>query len=104
VVRWSLDDPSRKIPLAILLWRTSRSRFLNFPYRRLGWISQFKLDRGLAENADDSRLLAALLHSVIVRRVRDAANEATGGDRHSKFSPEFTHRVPEITKHSRSVT
>jgi hypothetical protein len=28
--------------------------FLDFPYRRLGWISQFELDRGLAENADDS--------------------------------------------------
>jgi hypothetical protein len=81
---------------------------LNFPYRRLCWISQFELDRGLAENADDSGLLAAFLHPVIVRRVRDAAYEAAGGTgtvaSSSKFSPEFTHQVPEITKHSRSVT
>jgi hypothetical protein len=53
---------------------------LDFPYRRLCWISQFELDRGLAENADDSGLLAAFLHPVIMRRACDAAYEAAGGN------------------------
>jgi hypothetical protein len=38
--------------------------------------SVFELDWGLPENADNSGLLAAFLHPVIVRRVRDAAHEA----------------------------
>ena len=61
---------------------------LDFPYRRLCWISQFELDRGLAENADDSGLLTAFLHPVIVRRVRDAAY----GDRHSRLRLEILAR------------
>jgi hypothetical protein len=71
----------------------AENRSLNFPYRRFGWISQFELDRGLAENPDDSRLLAALPHAVIVRRVRDAAHEAAGGDRHSGIRLEILARV-----------
>ena len=68
-------------------------RSLDFPYRRHGWISQFELDRGLPENADNSGLLADLLHPVIVRRARDAAHEAAGGDRHSRVRLEILARI-----------
>ena len=77
---------------------------LNRPYSRLGRIDEFELDRGLTENADDGGLVAAFPHAVIAtRRTKPPAGTGTVFSG-SKFSPELTHQVPEMTKHSRSVT
>jgi len=82
----------------------------NLPHRRLARIDKLQLNRGHPDNADDGGLLAALLHPVVVRGVGDAAHEAALPEgagtvfSGSNASPEFTHQVPEMTKHSRSVT
>jgi hypothetical protein len=59
----------------------------------------------LSEYAGDSGFFIAFLHSIKAWRAR-AAQKPTpvtvASD--SKFSPEFTNQVPEMTKHSRSVT
>jgi hypothetical protein len=66
---------------------------LHFSYGRLRWICQFELNRGLAKNTNDSRFLAALLHSIIVWRVRNAAYEFARGHRHSPLRLEILARI-----------
>ena len=56
---------------------------------------------GLSENADESEFFIAFLHSIKVWRVRNVRHKnhprvtvASG----TKFSPEFTHQVPKMTR------
>ena len=47
----------------------------------------------MAENANDSGFFAALLDSIVVWRVRNAAHEAAGGHRHSSLRLEILARI-----------
>lgn len=68
-------------------------RSLDFPYRRLGRISQFELDRGLTKNANDRGIFAAFLHTVIMRRVRNAPYETACWNRHGRLRLKILARI-----------
>ena len=62
--------------------------FLHLPHWRFARIDELQLDRRDPDDTDDCGLFAATLDAIVVRGVGDAAD----------------HQVPEMTKHSRSVT
>src|SRR5215469_17063079 len=70
---------------------------------RLARIDEFEVHRSDAENADDGGLLCGRLDAVVMRRVCDAPNEASCGDRHRMLGIEVGAAVdpPSAGKHQR---
>ena len=63
--------------------------FSNFPPCWLARIDQFEIDRSEAKNPDYYRLRRTLLNAVVMRRVRDAPDEAASRYRNRSIGVEI---------------